>query len=93
MTSDSDKCRIKCRLDTVWDPARLSRIRRSLHTCASQMFVLNPSSRESRSGGGANSDKIWFFGQLGVYFIILRGAFWFLASPEDRKALAAAPKL
>jgi hypothetical protein len=54
------------------------------------MFVLNP------GGGGAGGEKVispakqqlWFFGQLGLYFVALRGAFFFFAAREERKALA-----
>jgi hypothetical protein len=52
------------------------------------MFALNP-------GGGGGKDaapsqsrqNLWFFGQLGLYFTAIRGAFIFFSGREDRNAL------
>jgi hypothetical protein len=49
------------------------------------MFVLNP------GGGGANDGEssqtrlnLRFFGQLGLYFAVIRGAYVFFASRENK---------
>ena len=50
------------------------------------MFVLNPGGGD----GGAPSQlrqNLWFFGQLGLYFVALRGAYLFFAGREEPKAL------
>jgi len=54
------------------------------------MFVLNPGGSGSGAKGGASSvlsQNVWFFGQLALYFAVLRGAFWYMAGPEERRAL------
>ena len=53
------------------------------------MFALNPGgSGGDKSGDSQLRKNIWFFGQLGAYFLAIRGAFWFFAGPEERKALS-----
>jgi hypothetical protein len=50
------------------------------------MFVLNPGGGE----GGAPSQlsqNLWFFGQLSVYFVAIRGAYLFFSGREDPKSL------
>lgn len=50
------------------------------------MFVLNPSGGD----GGSPSQfrqNLYFFGQLGAYFVALRGLFLFFSGREDQKAL------
>jgi len=58
--------------------------RRSLLSSSSsfRMFVLNPGGHNSNSGGSSSSwrQNLWFFGQLGFYFAILRGSFWFMSA-------------
>lgn len=54
------------------------------------MFVLNPAG--GGSGGGQKGispgkQQFWFFGQLGLYFAALRGAYMFFSAREERKAL------
>lgn len=49
------------------------------------MFVLNPGSGgggKIAPGGSSNEfrEKLWFFGQLGVYFAIVRGVYIFFNS-------------
>jgi hypothetical protein len=54
------------------------------------MFALNPGG--SGAGGGKSGDSqlrqnLWFWGQLGVYFCLVRGAFVFFSGREEPKAL------
>lgn len=54
------------------------------------MFTLNPGGGGGKGGKGRESplqQNLWFFGQLGLYFLVLRGAFHFMAGSEERKAL------
>jgi hypothetical protein len=54
------------------------------------MFALNPGGDGSGADAGSKSagkQKLWFFGQLGLYFAVLRGAYVFFASREDKAAL------
>jgi len=53
------------------------------------MFVLNPSGNGGRDGSGSSQlrQNLWFFGQLGIYFCIIRGAYIFFAGREGNKAL------
>jgi hypothetical protein len=53
------------------------------------MFTLNPGGGVAGGGksGGAVSQltqNLWFFGQLSVYFLVLRGAFVFFSARDDR---------
>jgi hypothetical protein len=53
------------------------------------MFALNP------GGGGSGKDgapsqarqNLWFFGQLGLYFAAIRGAYIFFSGREEGNAL------
>jgi hypothetical protein len=51
------------------------------------MFVLNPNASPSL-GGESKLQNLWFFGRLGAYFCLVRGAFLFFASREDAKLAA-----
>lgn len=47
------------------------------------MFVLNPGGHNNSGGSSSSSSwrqNLWFFGQLGLYFAILRGSFWFMSA-------------
>ncbi len=51
------------------------------------MFVLNQQGGGAAGGSGASSSTVqnlYFFGRLGVYFAILRGAFMFMDSRQQR---------
>jgi len=52
------------------------------------MFVLNPSGEGGAGGAGNSSEalqkKLWFFGQLGLYFGVLHGAHLFMSSGEGK---------
>ena len=57
------------------------------------MFVLGPKGpggSGSASGGSSEvfGQNLWFFGQLGVYFLLLRGAYVFFAGREEPKSLS-----
>jgi hypothetical protein len=56
------------------------------------MFALNPggSGAEGSKGGDGGFPKLWFFGKLGLYFAVLRVAFVFVASRDEKnRALKA----
>jgi hypothetical protein len=56
------------------------------------MFALNPGGSGaggSKSGNSQARQTFYFFGQLGLYFAVIRGAFYFCAGPEERKALSS----
>lgn len=58
------------------------------------MFVLNPKGGglggpAGGEVGGTLSTNLWFFGQLGVYSLILRGAHVFFASREQKSLPAS----
>lgn len=48
------------------------------------MFVLNPGGGTGGAGGGSGdmSQKLWFFGKLGLYFGALRVAFLVMDSRD-----------
>jgi hypothetical protein len=47
------------------------------------MFALNPGGKgESAS---ENRQSLWFWGQLGAFFIVVRGAFLFLSSRDEKQ--------
>jgi hypothetical protein len=48
------------------------------------MFVLNPGGGADSSNGGKGRQQLWFFTQLGLYFVALRGVYIFFSSREDR---------
>lgn len=50
------------------------------------MFVLNPAGSGGTDGGatGQSKQKLWFFGQLGLYFAAIRGAYIFFAGREGK---------
>jgi hypothetical protein len=59
------------------------------------MFTLNPGGGGA-GGGGSRADRsadrqeqLWNFGQLTVYFGLLRGVYWFFAYRERNAAAAA----
>jgi hypothetical protein len=59
------------------------------------MFTLNPGGGGA-GGGGSRADRsadrqeqLWNFGQLAVYFGLLRGVYWFFAYREQNAAAAA----
>jgi hypothetical protein len=53
------------------------------------MFVLNPGG--SRGGGGKElspvRQQLMFFGNLAIYFVVIRGAYLFFSAREERKTL------
>lgn len=52
------------------------------------MFVLKPGGSSSEGGAGSGSElqrKLWFFGQLGLYFGAIRLAFMFMSGRENSK--------
>lgn len=52
------------------------------------MFTLNPGGNGAgKSADSQLSQSLWFFGKLGLYFCVIRGAFLYFAGPEERKAL------
>jgi len=56
------------------------------------MFVLNPKGgglggAEGGAGAGTLNLNLWFFGQLGAYFLILRGAHVFFAARDAKNSL------
>jgi hypothetical protein len=56
------------------------------------MFVLNPggSGAEVIKGADGGHPKLWFFGKLGLYFAVLRAAFVFVSSRDEKsRALKA----
>ena len=55
------------------------------------MFVLNPGGSGSSAGGTTSpfTQKLWFFGRLGFYFVALRAAFVFMSGREEQKALTS----
>lgn len=58
------------------------------------MFTLQPGGSDSNGNGnnkGWNNPQVWFWGQLTVYFVVLRGAFWFMAGPDERRLLSGSP--
>jgi hypothetical protein len=50
------------------------------------MFVLNPGGSGSSTGGSGSdlSQKLWFFGKLGLYFGAVRLAFVFMSERDAR---------
>jgi len=55
------------------------------------MFVLHPDGKGGVGGVGNSSDafrqKLWFFGKLGVYCVVLHGAFLFMNAREGDKSI------
>jgi hypothetical protein len=53
------------------------------------MFVLFPDGGSpgagGPAGGGALSQKLYFFGQLGIYFGILHAIAWYMNPSEPKK--------
>lgn len=58
------------------------------------MFVLNPGSSGGSSGSGSsNSQKVlWYFTQLGLYFVTLRGVYLFFNARENNNVRALEQK-
>jgi len=54
------------------------------------MFVLHPDGEGGAGGAGNSSEalrqKLWFFGQLGLYFGVVHGAYLFMNSREGKTA-------
>jgi len=50
------------------------------------MFVLNPSGGDV-GAPSQSRQNLWFFGQLSLYFIALRGAYLFFSGREESKAI------
>jgi hypothetical protein len=49
------------------------------------MFVLNPGASGSKgAGGGDRQTLVWFWGQLAIYFVAIRGAYLFFSRDEQR---------
>lgn len=51
------------------------------------MFVLNPGGGGDGGSSSQFRQNLWFFGQLGLYFVALRGAFLFFSGREDQKSI------
>jgi len=54
------------------------------------MFVLNPGANGGGKIGPAASElseKLWFFGRLGIYFALVRGAYIFFSGRIEKQAL------
>jgi len=55
------------------------------------MFVLHPDGKGGVGGVGISSDaigqKLWFFGKLGVYYVVLHGAFLFMNGRGGEKKI------
>ena len=48
------------------------------------MFVLNPGGSGGSSGSGSSNNKVlWYFTQLGLYFVTLRGVYLFFNAREN----------
>lgn len=60
------------------------------------MFVLNPGGSGGSSGSGSgssNSQKVlWYFAQLGLYFVTLRGVYLFFDARESKNSRALEQK-
>jgi hypothetical protein len=60
------------------------------------MFVLNPGGSGGSSGSGSgssNSQKVlWYFAQLGLYFVTLRGVYLFFNARENNNSRALEQK-
>ena len=59
------------------------------------MFVLNPGGgggSSSGSGSSSNQKVLWYFAQLGLYFVTLRGAYLFFDARENNHSRALEPK-
>jgi len=52
------------------------------------MFVLNPGGGGGKAGSGGSTsefrEKLWFFGQLGLYFVVVRGAYAYFSGRIER---------
>jgi hypothetical protein len=57
------------------------------------MFALYPDGKDGAGGAGNSSDafrqKLWFFGQLGLYYGLLHGAYLFMSGHEGKKSIEA----
>jgi hypothetical protein len=53
------------------------------------MFALNPGGGAGAKDGAPSQSRqnLWFFGQLGLYFAAIRGAYVFFSSREGGQAL------
>lgn len=51
------------------------------------MFVLHPHGKEGSGGASMQSQKIWYFAQVGLYFVGIRCAYMFFAGREQAKAI------
>lgn len=57
---------------------------RTLINFVSSMFVLNPGGSGGSSGSGSSNNKVlWYFTQLGLYFVTLRGVYLFFNAREN----------
>jgi hypothetical protein len=51
------------------------------------MFALNPSGSGKEQPPSQFRQNLWFFGQLGLYFFLVRGAHVFFSTRAENKAL------
>jgi len=51
------------------------------------MFVLHPHGKGGAGGAAKGRAQLWNFGQLGIYFAVLRIAYTFFAGREEAPAL------
>jgi len=55
------------------------------------MFVLHPDGKGGLGGAGNSSEafrqRLWFFGKLGIYYVVLHGAYMFMNSGEGSKSV------
>jgi hypothetical protein len=50
------------------------------------MFVLNPGGGGSGSANSKGRQQLWYFTQLGLYFLTLRGVYLFFDARENNKS-------